>query len=467
MTNSISKFRFAKWTHNIFNSAKNMGCLYNSLTMDTIYYPGNFYEKVETALAENNVNALRKISDINGRELLEEAKSKKIVVNFDYNEFDVLERISRKFLTRPSINTMILLVTDHCNLNCKYCYIERSLPSNYQKSHMTKEVAKAAIEKFVSIADANSNSLKITFYGGEPLLNWEVVEFALKYIDKIEDKISKEIHKILITNGMLLDETKIKILSKYNVHVALSLDGPREFHDRYRVFPDGRGTFDLVIKALNLLREHNLEPSISTVLTKEAILHIEKILKFFLDDLNIRKIGFNHISIIPSINSYDPEYEKEFGKAIIKIHEFILRRGDVYERRASKKIYNFFKGEIQKADCTGCGEQIAVSPDGKIGVCQGFIGSRLTFNRSVFDKNYNPINDPIFIEWSRRSPLNMKQCYDCIALAICGGGCPRNAYMLLGSIWDKDIAYCHFAKMFCEWLIWKKYETLSESTDIK
>ena len=86
------------------------------------------------------------------------------------------------------------------------------------------------------------------------------------------------------------------------------------------------------------------------------------------------------------------------------------------------------------------------------------MGSRKTFAGSVFDAKHDPLKDSIFIEWSQRSPLNMVQCYRCQALATCGGGCPRNADHINGSIWEVDSAFCHFAKKAQEWMIWKKYE---------
>ena len=86
------------------------------------------------------------------------------------------------------------------------------------------------------------------------------------------------------------------------------------------------------------------------------------------------------------------------------------------------------------------------------------MGSRKTFTHTVFDLNYYPDEDETFIEWSRRSPLNIEECTHCSALAICGGGCPRNADMLHGSIWNVDSAFCHFARKAQEWLLWQDIE---------
>ncbi len=452
--------RFSKWGHNLYNREKNVGCLYNALTMKTIYYPGELFGVLEELRTQGN-SIVSKITP-KLHNLIEKAKQEKIIVDYHYNEFEILEKIVKKLFKGPNIRTLILLVTDFCNLNCKYCYIEKSLPKSYKHHHMSKKTAEVAVKKFFSIASKTAKAWTIVFYGGEPLLNWDVVKHSLKFLDNLHQDLypSKKLQKVLITNGVLMDREKAETLAKHHVHVALSIDGPQDIHDKNRVFPSGKGSFEPVMRAFYILKEANILPSISAVMTKEAIPSIEKVIKFFVEEMGVKRIGFNHVSIVPNVNEYDPEYERQFGKAIINIHNIILQRGDVYERRASNKIYNFFKRHIQRADCTGCGEQISVSPDGSIGVCQGFIGSRYTFKASVFNEDYDPHYDPIFIEWSNRSPLNMKQCYNCIALAICGGGCPKNAYMLNGSIWERDTAYCHFAKLLCEWLIWKKYDML-------
>ncbi len=134
----------------------------------------------------------------------------------------------------------------------------------------------------------------------------------------------------------------------------------------------------------------------------------------------------------------------------------------VYERRMSHKVNNFVDRILQVADCTGCGNQISVSTDGQIGVCQGYMGNRKTFNNTVFDLDFDPNSDSVFQEWSMRSSFNMSECYDCPALATCGGGCPRNADFMSGSIWHRDEPLCHFAKRAQEYMLWLKYRTLNK-----
>ena len=229
-------------------------------------------------------------------------------------------------------------------------------------------------------------------------------------------------------------------------------------HDQNRVYHSGRGSFQDSLRGFNILKDAGLYPSVSCVLSEPSLEHIPEIMQWLLDDLEVRALGFNHVSIVPDVSQYDPIYESRFADAVTGSHEILLQYPDVYERRMSRKLSSFLDREILKADCTGCGEQMAVSPDGKIGICQGYMGTRSTFVGNVFDESFNAASDPLFVEWSHRSPLNMPCCYDCPSLAICGGGCPRNAEYTSGSIWDPDIAFCHFAKRSLEWMIWKVYD---------
>ena len=151
--------------------------------------------------------------------------------------------------------------------------------------------------------------------------------------------------------------------------------------------------------------------------------------------------------------------EEQFADAILHVQDVIQQKYPfVYERRMGHKVNMFLDKLFIKSDCTGCGEQFSVSPTGEIGICQGYMGTRKTFRKTVFDLEYNPEEDPVFIEWSKRSPLNIEKCLACPALATCGGGCPRNADMINGSIWEPDSAFCHFAKKAQTWLIWRNQE---------
>jgi len=147
-------------------------------------------------------------------------------------------------------------------------------------------------------------------------------------------------------------------------------------------------------------------------------------------------------------------YNEKAAKFIINAFQIFRERG-VYEDRIMRKANAFIEREVWPFDCgaTG-GNQIVIAPNGDVGLCHGFTAQRKYFPTNISDLEFNMDKDPIFREWSMRSPLNMPQCKDCPALGICGGGCPFQAEIEKGSIWDLDERFCVHAKLTLEWLIW-------------
>lgn len=438
--------RFSKFVH-VLERDKTY-CVYNALNMQYRFYSQLQYERIRMYL---NGRAQRD-------ESIDDLLSAKIIVQDEFEEEKHLRRINDIIFDGVHIRVMVLHLTDFCNLRCKYCFIEGNIGEQYKRCNMTEEVATRAIDKFIQILDDYHKHAtpSIVFYGGEPLANWKTMEAALIYL--AEKYPQKKIDKILITNGTLMTADIAQRLREFGVHVSVSIDGNRQHTNANRVFIDGRGAYDDTIKGINLLRQVGIEPSVSCVLAKENVPFAKDIIEYFVQELKIKALGFNHVSIVPNLSYYDVDYEESFARALIEVQEEIQSKySDVYERRMNHKINCFLDKQLLRADCTGCGEQMSVSPLGEIGICQGYMGSRKTFNNSVFDEDYLPKNDEVFIEWSKRSPLTMKSCFDCIALATCGGGCPRNADVLSGSIWEPDKAFCHFAKLAQEWMLWKMH----------
>lgn len=374
----------------------------------------------------------------------------------------VLNDLRSKIFNGVGIRVMVLHMTDYCNLRCKYCFIEGGQPENYKRKMMNEDVAKVAVDKFINILKRQGNegnSPTVVFYGGEPLFNWSVIKSTLEYLVKIEEEVGFKIDKVIITNGTLITEEIAKVIKEYNVMVSVSMDGIKSVHDANRITVDGKESFDKVVCGMEVLKENGVEPAVSCVMAKEGIEYCEESVKFLVEKMNITGLGFNHVSIIPGLNCYDAEYEEKFADAIIRVQELIQNNyPNVYERRMGHKVNTFIDKKLIKSDCTGCGEQMSISPDGEIGICQGYMGSRKTFAHTVYEHEYFPDEDPVFVEWSNRSPLNIEECTYCPALATCGGGCPRNADMLHGTIWSVDTAFCHFAKKAQEWLINQEIE---------
>lgn len=441
-----------------YNSEKNVYCIYNSLTMEVLYCDERFIK-----IFNEPTNIFRDYNKLEKRFVSKLLEHDLWVENDFYEEY-----LSYQFADvlggNVNIRTMVLHMTDYCNLRCKYCFIENQIGSEYIRKTMNLETGKAAIDKFLTITKDNTYDRKnrtIIFYGGEPLLNWLVLEKLLAYIKEKSVFIKNPIDMVIITNGTLIDTKIAKTLKQYNVEVYISLDGTKEVNDKNRVDLHGMGSFDKVIKSIKVLRDHCIEPALSSIMSKDSLSKIPEIANFLFGELKIKGLGFNHVSMIPDsgdYSQYDADYETQYAKSLLHMQEIIQREyPDVYEKRMGLKIQAFLKKEILKSTCTATGSQISVSTDGFIGVCQGYMGTRETFNNTVFDETYDPKNDEVFQEWATRTPYVMEECIHCEALSICGGGCPRNAQMISGSIWGLDKGFCHFSKLSLEWMIWQNY----------
>ena len=123
-----------------------------------------------------------------------------------------------------------------------------------------------------------------------------------------------------------------------------------------------------------------------------------------------------------------------------------------------RKLKPFVERKLHLKDCGAIGNQIVLAPNGDIGPCHAFIHSKEYFNHSVYEDKINLQDDPIYKEWSERMPINIKECQDCPAIGVCGGGCPYQAKITKGSIWKLDDRMCQHNKKFLEWAIWDAYD---------
>lgn len=451
-----------------FLQREEAACSYHALKIITHYFPATLLPYIDREGEWTIAQALKKVPlELHNAFLaLTQRLSKDgLLVPVAYDERNYLKKVQAQVCTDGRIRVMVLHLAGHCNLACNYCFIDGGKIQGHASIQMAPEIAVAALEilgrtlQSKPIAPGTA-APSIVLYGGEPLLNKRVMRTILQHAVALQNlgRLPRNLAKVLITNGTLIDRATAALLKDYNVSVSLSLDGPQEIHDANRVHHGGRGSFAATMAGYHLLREVGIRPSIACVLAPGSLPNVEHILRFFVEELGVKAVGMNHVSILPERGySYSEDYERNFAEAVLFGQELILRYSDVYERRMSHKLNCFLDRRILRADCTGCGEQVAVSPTGDIAICQGYVSDRTRHHIGhVLDGSLDLNASPVVAEWARRSPLTMEACYDCLALSTCGGGCPRNAETLHGSIWAADTAFCHFARRATEWMIWKK-----------
>ncbi|OGC66617.1 hypothetical protein A2274_02395 [candidate division WWE3 bacterium RIFOXYA12_FULL_43_11] len=441
--------RFSRFLH-VLDFGNGVSAFYNALNQAVVYTASDFSSALQALQKPFSTaglcGGLGQTERKTVRNLIRQLWRHKMLLEPDEDEMLDVETL-RQFLNKPEIAILYLLLTDACNIACRYCYFEGGIPEGYKFSLMTFETAKSSVDLFVKVhardlLKSNKEGPHIIFYGGEALLNWPVAKATLEYISKLKKvgQLPKNTRVTLNTNGILLNQEIAKVLIKHRVNIAVSLDGPWPIHDLMRVGHDGKGTFDLVMPKLKMLRDMGAHVGTCCTIDSHNIDQIEDVTKWMIEDLGFDTIGFNTLLESTERPIPNPEYYGEkVGQKLVNCFQ-IAREHGVYEDRFMRKVKAFIKGDFYFADCGGCGMQIVATPEGDIGPCQGYCGTRKYFVKP--DSNFDPRTHSTWKEWRTRSPINMEPCLDCIALANCGGGCPHNSDVKDGSIWEVDSVFC-------------------------
>ena len=440
---------------------EDISALVNSLTLEVVYIPTedlcSFMEKSHSSkIIEDN-------------ELQQILVSQGMLVENRVADELTFSRIREQLRSEMSLELLYLLVSDGCNLRCKYCFEETpSLMDPFRSTLMNKEIVGKALDLFAMMTTRHGNPDKkkvIHLYGGEPLVNRRAVYQAVSYTHELKacGKLPDNCQIAIVTNGVLLNEEDARFFSKHNVTVGLSIDGPATITDFYRI-PKRRDVHvtERITAAFHLLKRYKVSVGLSVTLTPKAIESFDEFLAFFTDG-EFREadgVSLNLLHFTPNLELSDDYYSLAVECQIKAFKRF--REIGLYEERMMRKVRAFVDQEPMYADCGVVGRQLVIAPDGRIGVCQDFVKPRTYFPRSVYDEEHRDLLETLFADWRDRSPFFMPQCMDCAALGICGGGCPASAELKTGSRYNLDERACHHSKQILEWLIWDAYAKLND-----
>lgn len=382
-----------------------------------------------------------------------------------------------------------LLIVKSCNMACRYCVVDAEEqtkivareakaakkakadgptlaefmpPGHANNGRMTPEVAEAAVEMFrTSLARHKAPMAKSTIYGGEPMLNRPLLHHVLPILRNLDWPGRQNPLQILcFTNGLVYDEAVTEMFREYGVGVGMSLDGLKTQHDDARPGVNGGETFDRVVESYWKYKDAGLSVGISCTIGKHNKDDLDDIVRFFVEELKAPSVQLQ--TPIQSPENDNPLYVTMREAADAAWAAFArLRDAGVEEGLAMRRISRFTNGSFHHRDCFAVGGELAVSPDGTIGPCHNAsIGAERYFQGNVLDARLDPERHPNFIEWHARMPVNMPGCHGCSGIGLCGGGCPYNAYLTRGSIWEKDPHQCGYMDRFIELLIeevWARY----------
>lgn len=444
--------------------------LYHSLRMLPAYLSKLHYQELKKWMDTDNVTLSGDIPELY-RDDIKELLEKKIISKAPDEDEKVLAYV-RSRIPEPAISVCYMILSEQCNLACRYCFLGNNEPEKrkqFSLQNMTRETADDAIQFFIRqlkrshISEDELNPV-IIFYGGEPLVNYSILVHIAEAINKLKEteSILKNVSMSMVTNGLLLNEERLKKLKELNVGVAISIDGFTENANKMRVDVGGKSVYSRILQKLDLCKKLDVPVSLSVTLSEETIKDKVSILSL-VEKYGIKSFGFN---IMMSSDTFIlPESYNEKAAQFI-IDEFVeLRKLGVYEDRIMRKLKSFVQGQVYFSDCAAtAGGQIVVAPNGRVGVCHGCLYDKKYFVSDVRDADFDASRNAVFKEWSQLSPVNKEECLSCRALGICGGGCPINAsYLKKGNtIHSIDERFCVHAKKTLDFLISDLFRIVSE-----
>ena len=387
----------------------------------------------ETVLTE----VARKHVDVSGEDLIDcyeqvegLKKAGKLFVPDTYEQ--MAGKLKRK--TAGVVKALCLHIAHTCNLNCSYCFASQG-KYNGERAVMSFEVGKRALDFLIENSGTRRN-LEVDFFGGEPLMNFQVVKDLVAYARSVEKQHNKNFRFTLTTNGMLIDDDMIDFCNRECHNVVLSLDGRKEVHDRYRVDYAGKGSWERIVPKFQKLVEARGGKG---YYMRGTFTHANP---DFLEDIKtMLDLGFTELSMEPVVCAPgDPAELTEADREIVKDQyeklAMLMRQRD---KEGKPFTFYHYMIDLQGGPCiykriSGCGsgtEYMAVTPWGDLYPCHQFVGDEKYLLGNIFD---GVQNTAIQDEFMGCNVYARKECRDCWARLYCSGGCAANAYHATGSV---------------------------------
>lgn len=334
----------------------------------------------------------------------------------------------------PVVKAMCLHVAHDCNIRCEYCFGDKGA-FHGDRGLLSLETGKKAIDFLIANSGSRHN-LEIDFFGGEPLLNFEVIKKLVEYGRSVEKDHHKNIRFTITTNGILLDDEKIDYIDEHMGNVILSIDGRPEVNDRMRHTANGKGTYGIITDNYKrfIKKREDRQYYVRGTFTGYN-------LDFASDVRHLLDEGFGNVSVEPVVAPEDRDYAIRENNLETILQEYD-RLAEMYLDAAEQgKPFQFFhfNVDLNQGPClvkrvSGCGagtEYVAVSPEGDIYPCHQFVGEEAFRLGNVGDSRYE---NRLFDDFNRAHVYNQEECKNCWAKFYCSGGCHANAFHANGDL---------------------------------
>ena len=361
---------------------------------------------------------------------------------------DTFEPMAGKLKEKTSgvVKALCLHIAHTCNLNCEYCFASQGKYKG-ERAVMSFEVGKRALDWLIENSGSRKN-LEVDFFGGEPLMNFEVVKRLVAYARSIEKEKGKNFRFTLTTNGLLIDDDVIEFANKEMSNVVLSLDGRKEIHDRFRVDYNGNGSFDKIVPKFQKLVKARGNKN---YYMRGTFTHANP---DFLEDIKVMlDLGFTELSMEPVVCAAgDPsELTPEDITVVMEQYEKLAFLMLQKEKEGKPFTFYHYMIDLTGGPCiykriSGCGsgtEYMAVTPWGDLYPCHQFVGDEKFKLGDIYNGVTNPTVQNSFKECNVYA---REDCRNCWARLYCSGGCAANAYHATGSVKGIYMAGCELFK---------------------
>ncbi len=357
----------------------------------------------------------------------------------DYEQFSDM-------MVKAPVKAMCLNIAHDCNLRCEYCFASKGGYGGHRML-MPFEVGKKAIDFLIEHSGTRHN-LELDFFGGEPLMNFDVVKQVVEYARSIEKQHNKNFRFTITTNGLLLTDDKIEFINKEMSNVVLSLDGRKNINDKLRLTLNNKGSYDAIIPKYQKLvaSRGDKDYYVRGTFTKHN-------LDFTKDVLHMRELGFTQLSIEPVVS--DPMLDFSIKQEDLPrvFEEYERLANTIIECKKNKNNFNFFHFmiDLEQGPCAikrlrgcGCGnEYIAVTPEGDIYPCHQFVGNE---NYKMGNLNDGTFNTDMKEMFAKSNVYTKSDCRNCWAKFYCSGGCNANNFQYEGDILKSHKTSCELEK---------------------
>ena len=348
---------------------------------------------------------------------------------------DIYENYIDSFKKRETVvKALCLHIAHDCNLACRYCFAEEG-EYHGRRAIMSYEVGKKALD-FLVANSGNRTNLEVDFFGGEPLMNWEVVKQLVAYGRSLEEEHHKKFRFTITTNGVLLNDEILEFVNKEMGNMVLSIDGRKEVHDRMRPHRGGQGSYDEIVPKFKKAAESRGQMN---YYVRGTYTHYNT--DFAKDVLHLADLGFKQISVEPVVAPETEDYairEEDLPQLLAQYDELAE---EMIKRRKEGNGFNFFHFmiDLEGGPCvakrlSGCGsgtEYLAVTPWGDLYPCHQFVGNE-DFLMGNVDEGV--LRTDIRDEFKQCNVYAKEKCKDCFAKFYCSGGCAANSYNFTGNV---------------------------------